>query len=57
MSLTKFVMQPTLHLHLLCGLKKKQWGTCIVGCITNFVRLMITRESPCKIIKRTGTFF
>jgi hypothetical protein len=38
-------------------IKKKHWGTCIVGCITNFVRLMITRQSPCKIIKRTGTFF
>jgi hypothetical protein len=23
MSLTKFVMQPTLHLHRLCGFKKK----------------------------------
>jgi hypothetical protein len=25
---------------------KKIWGTCIVGCITNIVRLIITRESP-----------
>jgi hypothetical protein len=23
------------------------WRTCIVGCITNFVRLIIIRESPC----------
>jgi hypothetical protein len=26
---------------------KKLQGTCIVGCITNFVRFIITRESPC----------
>jgi hypothetical protein len=30
---------------------KKTWGTCIVGCITNFVRLIITRESPCMYFK------
>jgi hypothetical protein len=56
MSLTKFVMQPTLQLHLLCGFKKYIHifilynivnMSDIVGCITNFVRLIITRESPC----------
>jgi hypothetical protein len=41
MSLTKFAMQPTLHLHRLYGF------TCIVGCIANFVRFIITCESPC----------
>jgi hypothetical protein len=25
---------------------KKLWGTCIVGCITNFIRLISTCESP-----------
>jgi hypothetical protein len=28
------------------------WGTCIVGCITNCVRLIITRESPCIFIPK-----
>jgi hypothetical protein len=41
MSLTNFVMQPTIHVpHTI---KKFQ---CNVGCITNFFRLIITRESP-----------
>jgi hypothetical protein len=82
MNLTKFVMQPSLHLHPFCGFKKiyfnfikhsvvnipdltfvkfnqnhyveistkiqtKTMWVCIVGCITNYGRAIITRESPC----------
>jgi hypothetical protein len=31
-------------------LKNYILGICIVGCVTNFVRLIITRESPCILI-------
>jgi hypothetical protein len=49
------------YLLVLCGFKKNnnlnnivnmpditlQWGTCIVGCITNFVRVIITHYYFC----------
>jgi hypothetical protein len=50
MSLTKFVMQPTLHMHLLCGFKKYIHililynlvnMSDIVGCMTNFVNHLV----------------
>jgi hypothetical protein len=51
MSPTELKMQPTIHLegkavflpHPYPGLRSK----CIVGCIFNFVGLIITRESSC----------
>jgi hypothetical protein len=38
MNLTKFAMQPTIHVNPYNRCK------CNVGCIANFVRLIITRE-------------
>jgi hypothetical protein len=33
--------------HLKRFYTEKAWGTCIVGCITNFVGLIFMRESRC----------
>jgi hypothetical protein len=41
MSLTKFVMQPTIHVPHTFFLNPHNRCKCNVGCITNFVRLII----------------
>jgi hypothetical protein len=51
MSPTEFKMQPTIHLQSNAGYERGQYPgslcKCIVGCIFNFMGLIITREIPC----------
>jgi hypothetical protein len=51
MSPTEFKMQPTIHLQSNAGYERGQYPDslckCIVGCIFNFMGLIITREIPC----------
>jgi hypothetical protein len=51
---TQVKMQPTIHLEGEAGylpcLYPALRSKCIVGCVFNSVGLIITRESPCRII-------
>jgi hypothetical protein len=55
MNPTELKMQPIIHLEGKAGyLLRPDLALsykCIVGCIFNFVGLIITRESPCSINK------
>jgi hypothetical protein len=48
-------MQPTIHLERKAGYRCGKYpalpSKCIVGCIFNFVGVIITRESPCVFVK------
>jgi hypothetical protein len=54
MSSTELKMQPTIHLERAAGYGRGKYpalrSKCIVGCIFNSVRLIITRESPYTLI-------
>jgi hypothetical protein len=56
MTPTELKMQPTIHLGSKSGYLLRPnpalRSKCIVGCIFNFVGLIITRESPWIIIKQ-----
>jgi hypothetical protein len=50
MGPTELKMQPTIHLHSKPGYEREKYpgllSKCILGCISNFVGLIITREIP-----------
>jgi hypothetical protein len=59
MNQTELKMQPTILLE-----RKARYGRgkypdlrskCIVGCIFNSVRVIITRESPCIVTRHSGS--
>jgi hypothetical protein len=54
MTPAELKMQPTIHLEGKTGYGRGKYpalsSKCIVGCIFNTVRLIITREIPCRLL-------